>query len=203
MKNRNAIAIALNVLIIIGELIALPEAFRNYGWMMLKYYTNLSNILLGVVSILFVAYAAKSPLWLKKLRLLATGCIAMTFTVVIAVLAPTAENGYYVYCLEGDGLWLHTICPLLSIISFIFAESPEGLSYRDCIYPLGATLLYGIVTIILNVRHLLYGPYFFLHVYEQPVYASVLWVIALMVLVYGLAALQLMLSRRCRRSVAM
>ncbi|MBQ1857389.1 MAG: hypothetical protein II142_04285 [Bacteroidales bacterium] len=203
MKNRLLAAIALNTLIIIGEMIAVPRQFSIVGWSLLKYYTYLSNILLGIVSILFVIYAAKSPLWLKRLRLLATGGVAMTLTVVLAVLAPSEENGYFTYCIQGDGLWVHTICPVLSIISFIFAEDNSGLKYKDCLLPLGATLLYGIVAITLNLLRLLYGPYFFLHVYEQPIYVSIFWVIVLMVLVYFLAALQLILSRRCSRSAAL
>ncbi|MEE3463694.1 MAG: hypothetical protein VZQ27_05290 [Candidatus Cryptobacteroides sp.] len=203
MKNRLLAAIVLNILIIIGEMIAVPRQFSIVGWPLLKYYTYLSNILLGIVSILFVIYAAKSPLWLKRLRLLATGGVAMTLTVVLAVLAPSEENGYFTYCIQGDGLWVHTICPLLSIISFIFAEDNSGLKYKDCLLPLGATLLYGVVAITLNLLRLLYGPYFFLHVYEQPIYVSIFWVIVLMVLVYVLAVLQLMLSRRCSRSAAL
>ncbi|MBO4760761.1 MAG: hypothetical protein J5520_03320, partial [Bacteroidales bacterium] len=74
---------------------------------------------------------------------------------------------------------------------------------RDCLLPLGATLLYGVVAITLNLLRLLYGPYFFLHVYEQPIYVSIFWVIVLMVLVYVLATLQLMLSRCCSRSAAL
>ncbi|MCR5244460.1 MAG: hypothetical protein K6C37_06950 [Bacteroidales bacterium] len=196
MKNRHFIAIALNILIIIGELIALPDAFIHSGWSMLKYYTYLSNIVLCIVSILYVLYSAKSPLWLKRLRLLATAGVAMTLTVVLAVLAPSEENGYFTYCIQGDGLWVHTVCPLLSIISFVFFEPSAGLKYKDCLLPLGATLLYGIVTIILNVLRIIYGPYFFLHIYEQTILASALWVVALMTLVYGLAALQLFASQK-------
>lgn len=203
MKNRLLVALVLNILIIIGEMITVPREFSTVGWSLLKYYTYLSNILLGIVSILFVLYAAKSPLWLKRLRLLATGGVAMTLTVVLAVLAPSEENGYFTYCIQGDGLWVHTICPVLSIICFIFAEDNSSLKYRDCLLPLGATLLYGVVAITLNLLRLLYGPYFFLHVYEQPIYMSVFWVVVLMVLVYFLAALQLMLSRRFSRAAAL
>lgn len=51
------------------------------------------------------------------------------------------------------------------------------------------TLVYGIVLIFLNIIHAVNGPYPFLMVYEQPVWATLLWAITILGGVYGLSIL--------------
>jgi len=42
------------------------------------------------------------------------------------------------------------------------------------------TIIYAIISIILNILKVMDGPYLFLHVYNQPIYASVLWIIGIL-----------------------
>ena len=76
--------------------------------------------------------------------------------------------------LEGSGLFMHFVCPVLALVSFIcFEEIPLKFSHTVCaIVP---TLIYAAVLFVLNIASVLVGPYFFLHVYEQSVLASVGW----------------------------
>ena len=46
-----------------------------------------------------------------------------------------------------------------------------------------------VVAVVLNVMGVWYGPYDFLHVYEQPLWLSVLWGVAILLVALLLAAL--------------
>ena len=50
---------------------------------------------------------------------------------------------------------------------------------RTAAYAVIPTLIYGIVTLILNLARELDGPYPFLQVYRQPAIASVGWFVAI------------------------
>ena len=43
------------------------------------------------------------------------------------------------------------------------------------IWPMAASLFYGLVCLILNALKMLDGPYFFLQVHEQPVRVIIVW----------------------------
>ena len=49
------------------------------------------------------------------------------------------------------------------------------LQPTDDVYPVGTVLLYGIVLVILNLVDVVSGPYPFLRIKEQPIWASILW----------------------------
>ena len=46
------------------------------------------------------------------------------------------------------------------------------------------TIIYAAVMIVLNLLKVLRGPYPFLYVYEQPIYMSVIWAVAILALTY-------------------
>ena len=64
------------------------------------------------------------------------------------------------------------------LLTLILLERPQ-LPVRAAIYAMLPTLLYGTITMLLNILRKLNGPYPFLHVYEQPVYMSIIWFIAI------------------------
>ena len=61
------------------------------------------------------------------------------------------------------------------------------------------TLVYALVLVILNLAKLVDGPYPFLKVYQQPVYMSCIWVLAILGGAYLIAALLArMLNRKTK-----
>ena len=58
---------------------------------------------------------------------------------------------------------------------------------KDNLLILLPTIGYAIIALILNFAKLLYGPYPFLHVYEQPVYMSFVWLVVILSMAYVLA----------------
>lgn len=186
LNKRLCISLILNVLIAVFEIIAVILTFTEYGnFTFFKYYTQDSNILLGISCVIMAVFKVRSlrsgkevPYSAKLFSYIATCCTTLTITVVLALLIPNA-GGYTMqnfssYMLEGSALFMHFVCPVLALVSFIIFEDVQ-LSFLHTLYALIPTLIYAVALFILNIENVLVGPYFFLHVYEQSVLASVGW----------------------------
>ena len=51
----------------------------------------------------------------------------------------------------GSDLWLHTVGPLLNIVSFIFFERENTLSKKQPLLAIIPTIIYAIFAIIINI----------------------------------------------------
>lgn len=151
------------------------------GLQMLQYYTELSNII-GAAGAGIMAYylfrSYKIPLWLKRFRFVGVCLITVTFLVVIFVLAP--QFGFLWILFSGQMKYTHTICPILSAVLFVLFEKMPALARKDCIPAVYPTMLYGTVTLVLNYLNLMYEPYPFLHVHEQPWYMTLFWIVMIL-----------------------
>ncbi len=167
--NRNRIGILLNVMIMISSLAGLFMV-RHFGWSMLFYYTQDSNILAVIASAMYLLKHRSAHLG----RYAAFVCLNVTFLVVIFVLIPIMGNARYM--LFGGGmLFHHTFSPILSCISFLFFEEVKHLSPGDLKYGIIPTIIYGAIVLMLNILRIKSGPYPFFYVYRQPVYMTILW----------------------------
>ena len=92
---------------------------------------------------------------------------------------------------------MHLLCPVLGLLAFLFAEDHSQLRLRHTLYAMIPTVLYAAVIVTLNLTRTVRGPYPFLLVYEQPVWASLLWA-ALILGTAWLIALALVLAKRGR-----
>ncbi len=100
------------------------------GWESLKYFTVLSNLLNGFVCLLY-SYKTlhhSESVMLKKLKLVATSCIGLTFVTVFVFLGPLFG---YDKMFQGANFWMHLILPILSFISFIVLERGIHLSFQN------------------------------------------------------------------------
>lgn len=187
--------VAANAALIVLELVGTAISFRSGGAKNLKYYTVLSNVFALVSSIAFLCSylrrGGKVSHIAGMMRYIASCCLALTFLTVIFVLVPmaipygTAANVLY----KGAQIFHHIICPILSCVSFIFFEQDIELPKKAYITAVAPTLTYAAVFVILNLLKAVRGPYPFLHIYEQPVYISVLWFMILGGTALGAAAL--------------
>lgn len=184
MKKRSVV-IALNITIIILEVIGLIMCVKNEGINLLKYYTEDSNIIALISSILFVVYALrgnyeKLPKWLNILRLLSTTSLSLTFLVVLLVLAPNPSMGGYINMMFKGSMFIqHTLCPLLLFISYVFFEKANITDRKDLVLSQTLTLLYAIILISLNALKVVDGPYPFLRIYSQSMIMSFIWVLCI------------------------
>lgn len=202
-RNRQILALMLNVLIFALEIIGMILSFIEYGDGSFEYYTQDSNYLATIASAVFIPFAIMAlcgkkpmPRWVVSLRHMATACLALTFFVVLFVLIPMDGLSSLPWMLfSGPNLYHHFLCPLLAMLSFIAFETEPALSKRCVLTGMTPTLLYAIVIIILNIAKLLVGPYPFLHIYEQPWYMSIVWIAVILGMATLLAWLLWLLNR--------
>jgi hypothetical protein len=111
-----------------------PDHLAARGIESLKYFTVLSNLLMGLASAItavFYIMASGLPAWVIILKLTATASVMLTFTTVVALLGPTLGwKGMY----TGGNLYMHLVLPLLAIMDLVLFIPVGRL-------PLWATLL--------------------------------------------------------------
>jgi len=189
MSKKMKIALVLNIVIIVLEIIGTSISYSNNGFSNLFYYTVDSNLLAFCAGVMFVitALMKKSSKAVYVMRFIATVNLSLTFTVVMLVLAPMAmpagNAGKVIY--KGAQLYHHLLCPIISFISFVFLEEggkPGKKLKRLAIIP---TILYAVVLIILNAVGAVVGPYPFLMVRNQPIWASILWFVLIVGMGYA------------------
>lgn len=186
MKNKNILLI-VNLAIVILEIIGFILVFNELGINSFEYYTEDSNLLLLISSVIFLAYALLNkelPSWFKTLRYVAIVSTTLTLVIVLTVLSWTTDWGLYNLLFYGSMLYHHTLCPLLALVSFIAIEKYDGLnSLSGLIF----TVVYAIIVIPLNILEIVIGPYPFLMVNTQPVLETVFWTVTILLITYAIA----------------
>ena len=185
---------------------------RKAGLAEIRFYTFDSNfigmIASGILFLFlltaFIHVSESIPKWVVILKYMATCSLAVTFLVVIFVLAPMYSDyysslgkSYAALLFGGSNLFMHFLCPVIAIFTVLFfdpsLDSSEKLFNKKPTPVIAAfiavilTVIYAIITLTLNITGDLTGPYPFLMVHSQPVWASCLWVIAIFALAYLIA----------------
>lgn len=196
----------LDLLIVVLSAFGTRIHFAMFGWTMFQYYTLCSNLFLLLACAVQAWYEGCVllgkrlfiPSWVRILKYLAVCTVMVTFFVVIFILVPMAgglsQLGYYLF--HGAMLHHHTLCPLLGAASYVFVDRVSLPDRRVTLWALAPTVVYAVVATALNLARVLRGPYPFLYVYEQPVWASVVWYVVILGLAWALAYLVWWLAQR-------
>ena len=181
---RKLLIIITNAVLIYWEIIGLILNIQQYGVGLFVYYTQISNILAMLTSLLLIIYTImeKSPKWLRFLRYQTTCCLTITFLVVLFLFAP--PDNYHNSFLVGSAYYHHLLCPILTIISFLFLEKGVEIIWKDTLFSLIPTILYGAILIPLNILKKVDGPYFFFQIHTQPVHTCIMWLIIVLMTAY-------------------
>lgn len=201
------VAYYLNIVLVVLGVVGLIVSIINNGLGLFSYYTQDSNILGLLSSLLFVVTGyesfkskmVKTNNFVAKFRFMATACMCLTFLVVIFVLIPAAGfkwTGWYLF--SGANLYYHTLCPIISFISFMFFENVVNLRFVNTVINFIPTVIYAIITITLNALNIMYGPYPFLKVHEQSFAMSVVWFILIVGGSWGLSILLYIVKRKLK-----
>ncbi len=187
VSKKFVISILLNSLIVMFGIVGAILSFRTYGWRVFEFYTENSNYLGLVVSLIYCVAAVVALYNNKKvarviyvLRFISTLCLTITLVVVVTLLAPLMPNKFNELMLRDVGLYYHLICPLLSLISFLFFEREVKLYKKDFYLALIPTIVYGVIVILLNLFKVITGPYPFLYLYEFKWYQTTLCLLAIL-----------------------
>lgn len=205
-KSNQRIAIILNLIIIVMELISATMSWNEHGMGMFQFYTEDSNFFLLLSSLLITVFEIKSlwtgvfkmPVWVKTIKYMAVCCVTVTFVVVVCILAPLIGGlaGYQLMLFSHSMLFHHLLCPVAAFVSFVYFEREPGLKRRAALYALAPTVLYAVVAITLNIIRVMDGPYPFLKVYEQTIWISVFWCVVILGGAYLFALLIWRLNRK-------
>jgi len=218
MINEEILGFYSNVLMVILELAGLINMIYHGNARNFIFYTTLSNTFALITSAVYVVgywrcskkakmsnlenvnldneVSPKKPQFIslphciRTLRFMSSICLTVTFVVVMIVLLPyfLPQGTAYKYLFSGSQTIFHVICPLLSLLSF-FTFEKGLLNTIDVYLATLPTILYGIIFVILNVVKVVEGPYPFLKVYDQPVYASILYFIGILGSAYAFSKL--------------
>ena len=154
--NKVRISLACNIVLAIAEPIAWltmvfsrgTAALTAMGLYTLKFFTVLSNLLLGVASLVFAVYLVRYlrrglivPKWAHLLKYAATVAVTVTLMTVLLFLGPTMG---YAAMFVGVNLWLHLVFPVLGIVEFIFLDTQRGITFKETLFGVVPVLLYGI-----------------------------------------------------------
>ncbi len=186
MKNINEkhffTAFILNFIIVVFESAGLVLSVFQYGLGVFQFYTENSNYFALIVSIIYcicfgycISFKQPTPKWIHSLRYISTACLSLTFLMILFVLSPLYPSRFIGWMFLGSGLFQHTLCPILSIISFLFFENQYKLTKKSIWVAIIPTLIYGITCIILNLTKTIEGPYPFFYLYKLPWFLSTLW----------------------------
>src|SRR5574344_1043503 len=137
---RRVFSLAINSLIVAIECYVLSNSYFGYcackgqGNLMFRFFTEDSNLLLGLSCLLYALLTLikkGTPSWVRWLRYVATGAISTTFFVVFFFLAPATGILYGSYWLMWswpNATSTHFVCPVLSVVSFLLFEEKAEFS---------------------------------------------------------------------------
>ena len=174
----------LCVIVLLMEWRALALSPSGGKWKALAFYTRLSNLItaLSAVQLIFMG----QPRWVTAFRYLSTCMLVMTFFVTTCVLIPMGGDPKRLLW-SGSGLYHHVLCPVVSTLSYIFAENHVGPGMIWL--PVLTTFLYGMILLYLNGIRKVDGPYPFFRVHHQSAGMTVLWMTVLTAAIAGISAL--------------
>lgn len=207
-------ALALNVILIIFGIMGFIRTLIGMGNPAIEYYTQLSNYFALISATIYTFYLLKIrkerekskvkenenkektiidttiPKWVSILKYSSTLSLLVTFLVVLFILLPIYGLKIFVWLFFlGSNLFYHTLCPILTFISFMFFEKHNIKGLRDNFRAIYFTIIYAAIFITLNILKVVEGPYPFLMVYKQPVYMSIIWFIVIVGGAFGLSML--------------
>ena len=149
----------LCVLVFLGVCIQLldepnPE-IQEVGWKTYHLFTILSNMLMAAAAAICIPYAVDGlrnhnyhlPRWVVDLMFMGTTGVTVTFLVAIAVLSPAA--GFYRVMLWSNNLYLHSICPVLSILLFFFINSDHRVKLKSSFLAILPVMAYAAVYVVM------------------------------------------------------
>ncbi|MBQ3841300.1 MAG: hypothetical protein II820_01270 [Ruminiclostridium sp.] len=192
MKRRN-IALVLNIAAFVcgcvGIIFRLSHSLSDF----FLYYTQISNVVAVISSAMYIACRNTQNKRLRGAvtasRYLGACMLTMTFLVVVCIFVPFGTEVTTRRLLGSvNGILHHIVCPVVSVISYIFFE--DGVKTKKAILiPFIATAIYALTVYALNFLRLANAPYPFFEVYDHPIWELVLWFFGLMGLVTGIAVM--------------
>ena len=161
---------------------------------MFKFFTVDSNLFMGIVSLIFLIYErklikgeiAEIPKGLYCLKLMATTSVMLTFVIVFIYLSPLVGSIYKM--IMNSNLFFHLLIPLCSLITFVFFEKTDKLSFKYSFLGIVPTFLYALFYLINVLIHMKNGTvstqYDFYWFVQNGVWTSLIVVPIMLIITY-------------------
>lgn len=137
-------------MVVFFRIIYAPEGKLIY----FRQFTNLSNIYMGIVSLLIFIFTLinfkkeyRLPKWLRIIQLSAVMGVMLTFLTVILFLVPTQVRNWtgFINMYKNDMFFFHFLNPLLALSVFLFFVRGEKLTWKIDFFGMIPMVIYSIV----------------------------------------------------------
>lgn len=110
-----------------------------------RFFTILSNLFCGAASLVTAIFAATGslPFSVLLLKYAGTSAVAVTLLTVLFFLVPVTRE--FKRMLTGPEFFLHLLCPLLAIVSFLVFEKKTAMPAWTIAVGIAPVVLYGLV----------------------------------------------------------
>ena len=139
------IRILLNLLTAVLAFSAIAAHCRRAGVsVVMRFFTAQSNLFCGIACLLTVLFAMTGavPYAVLVLKYAATAAVTVTFLTVMLYLAPFGPG--YKVLLSGSDFFLHLVCPVLAVVTYVLWDKPDMPFYMILVGTL-PVILYGIL----------------------------------------------------------
>ena len=140
---------------VVTNLLKAPtELVEEVGLKTFRMFTVLSNMLVGVASSMTIPFAVDGIIkknyhlhrWIVALTFTGVSCVTLTFLIALTVLS--AYAGFGPMMLQGGNLYLHTIVPVMAIISFLFVNTSHTVKFKTSFIAVIPVFLYAMTYLI-------------------------------------------------------
>mgnify|MGYP002978391307 CR=1 FL=1 len=138
---KSKISLIMKIIAVVASLYGMLQSLDH--WMFFTYFTNLSNIFIDIMLVIFIIYDLKKAKYIPQgmylIKFMATISITLTFFVYMLLLAPTNSQGFIgAYLNNGAGsLCVHFITPVLAIIDFLLFSEHYRPDEKHVYYSVG------------------------------------------------------------------
>ena len=212
------ISLAFNIAILLLTIFGCVVLFTGFEFMpeepliestklgMFKFFTTDSNILMGVVSAVFIACEvavlfgkrADIPKTAYIIKLVATSAVTLTFLVVFCYLS-IVVNGRVDLLLKNSSVFFHLVNPVLAITTFVAFERTKKINLKHTIWSVLPTAAYGVFYITNVSMHVQNGKvstdFDFYHLIQGGVWQAIFVVPLLLAITYGISVSLWFLNR--------
>ena len=220
MKRNLKTSIILNGIIFLLVILATIIMFTGFKFMhgaepilettklgMFKFFTVDSNILMGVVSLVFMICEIKLlngnikliSTRLYILKLMSTVAVSLTFFVAFGYFVPIT-NWKVLPMIMNSNLFFHLIIPVLSMITFMFFEKTNKLKFKYTFIGLIPTFIYGIyylINVLIHMENFKVSPtYDFYRFVQNGVWTSVIVIPIIFIITYAISFILWRLNRK-------
>ena len=148
------IVVLVFISIVINLLAAPDDIVEEVGVKTFRMFTVLSNLLIGIATAMTIPFAVDGirqknyhlPRWIVNLTFMGTNCVSLTF--LISSTALSASVGFVRIMLDGSNLFLHTISPILAIVSFLFVNAYHTVKFKTVFVAIAPVFVYAMVYLV-------------------------------------------------------